>query len=101
MNNKKIAAELLAETRTPQEVYKYAIRRNKGIEHSKTIKSNPFGVSPSTTIKQEPMGYIQPRGGGGGFLANYQNNNCGKYPQGRQNLRGNQYKEQHSPKTVL
>ena len=38
MNNEKIAEELLAETRTPQEAYEYAIRREKGIEHSKTMK---------------------------------------------------------------
>ena len=42
MNNKKIAEELLAQTRTPQEAYEYAIRREKGIEHSQTMKTNPI-----------------------------------------------------------
>ena len=53
MNNKKIAEELLAETRTPQETYEYAIRREKCIEHSKTMKLNPIGTSSSITIKQD------------------------------------------------
>ena len=56
MNNKKIAKEIVAETRTPQEAYEYAIRREKGIKHSKTMKSNPFGLNSRTTIKQERMG---------------------------------------------
>ena len=85
MNNEKIAEELLAETRTPQEAYEYAIRREKGIEHSKTMKLNPIGPTSPVTIKQEPMGYIQPRGGRGGFSSNFQNNNRGKYSRGRQN----------------
>ena len=37
MYNKKITEELLGETKTPQEAYEYAIRRKKGIEHSKTM----------------------------------------------------------------
>ena len=85
MNNEKIGEELLAETRTPQEAYEYAIRREKGIEHSKTMKLNPIGTSSSVAIKQEPMGYIQPRGGRGGFSSSFQNNNRGKYSRGRQN----------------
>ena len=36
MNYEKIAEELLAQTRTPQKAYEYAIRREKGIEHSRT-----------------------------------------------------------------
>ena len=52
MNIEKIAEELLAETRTPQEAYEYAIRREKGIEHSKTMKLNPIETSSSITIKQ-------------------------------------------------
>ena len=43
MNNEKIAEELLAQTRTPQEAYEYAIRREKGIEPSRTMKVNPIG----------------------------------------------------------
>ena len=94
MNNEKFAEELLAETRTPQEPYEYAIRGEKGIEHSKTMKLNPIGTSPSTTIKQEPMGYIQPRGGRGGSSQSFQNNNRGRYSRGRQNqnTRGKQHR---------
>ena len=42
MNNDKIAEELLAQTRTPQDAYEYAIRREKRIEHSRAMKTNPF-----------------------------------------------------------
>ena len=30
-------------SRAPQEAYEYAIRREKGIKHSRTMKKNPFG----------------------------------------------------------
>ena len=49
MNDDKIAEELLAQTRSPQDAYEYAIRREKGIEHSRTMKSNPFGGHHITT----------------------------------------------------
>ena len=68
MNNDKIAEELLAQTRTPQDAYEYAIRREKGIEHSRTMKTNPFG-GQQVTPKQEPVNYINTRG-----RANYSNN---------------------------
>ena len=58
MHNEKIAKELLAETKTPQEAYEYAIRREKGIEHSRQMKTNPFGNQNATT-KQEPVHYIK------------------------------------------
>ena len=61
MNNEKIAEELIAQTRSPQDAYKYAIRREKGIEHSRTMKSNPFGQR-NTTKKQEQVHYISTRG---------------------------------------
>ena len=57
MNNDKIAEDLLAQTRTPHDAYEYAIRREKGIEHSKTMKINPFGGNHFTP-KQEPVNYI-------------------------------------------
>ena len=60
MPNEKIAEELLAETKTPQEAYEYAIRREKGIEHSRTMKTNPFGNQTATT-KQEPIHFINTR----------------------------------------
>ena len=49
MSYDKIAEELLAETKLPQDAYENAIRREKGIEHRKTMKTNPFGAeSPQT-----------------------------------------------------
>ena len=59
MNNEKIAEELLAKTRSPQEGYGYAIRQEKGIERSRTM--NPFGAQTLTT-KQEPVHYVNTRG---------------------------------------
>ena len=59
--NEKIAKEILAQTRRPQDAYGYAIRREKGTEHSRTMKTNPFGNQVSTP-KQEPMDYINQRG---------------------------------------
>ena len=67
MNNDKIAEELLAQTRSPQDTYEYAIRREKGTEHSHTMKTNPFG-GHQITPKQEPVNYINTRG-----RANYSN----------------------------
>ena len=61
MCNERIAEELLAQTRSPQEAHEYAIRRGKGIEHSSTMKINPFGGQPTT--KQDPVHYINTRGG--------------------------------------
>ena len=55
MNNEKIAKELLAQTRTPEEAYEYAIRREKGIEHSRTRKINPIG---GQTVTQNKNQYI-------------------------------------------
>ena len=49
MQNEKIAEELLAQTGSPQDKYEYAIRREKGIEHSRTMKTNPFGNQVTTT----------------------------------------------------
>ena len=92
MNNEKIAEELLAQTRTPQDAYEYAIRREKGIEHSRTMKTNPFENQIATT-KQEPIHYINTRGRG-----NFTNNHVPQrgrgnfrgrtYPRGQQNARG-------------
>ena len=60
MSNKKIAEELLAETRSPIDAYNNAIRREKDIEQSKAMKTNPFGApsATNTSLKQEPMGHI-------------------------------------------
>ena len=61
MNNEKIAEELLAQTRSPQEAYEYAIRREKKIENSRTMKINAIGGQTVTT-KQEPVHYVNTRG---------------------------------------
>ena len=61
MNNEKIAEELLAQTRTPQEAYEYAIRREKGIEYNRTTKVNMIG-GQTVTPKQEPIHYVNTRG---------------------------------------
>ena len=61
MNKEKIAEEILAQTRSPQDGYEYAIRRENEIEHSRTMKINPFR-GQTTTIKQEPVHYINTRG---------------------------------------
>ena len=57
MNNEKIAEGLLAQTRSQQEAYEYAIRREKRIEHSRIRKINPIGDQTVTT-KQEPVHYV-------------------------------------------
>ena len=46
MTNEKIAEKLLAETRSPQSAYEYAIRRGKRIQHSRILKTNP--LSPTS-----------------------------------------------------
>ena len=46
MSNDKIAEELLAETKSKQDTY--AIMREKVIEDSKAMKTNPFGVQTTT-----------------------------------------------------
>ena len=61
IHNEKIAEELLAETRSLKDAYEYAIRREKGIEHSRTMKTNPFGGQITTRTKQEPIHSINPR----------------------------------------
>ena len=38
MHNEKIAEELLAEARSPQDTYEYAIRREKEIKHSQKMR---------------------------------------------------------------
>ena len=100
MNHEKIAEELLAQTRTPQEAYEYAIRREKGIEHSRTMKINPIG-GQTLTPKQEPIHYVNTRGrqnqqynqnnqrGRGGFRGR-------PYPRVWQNTRGQHYQQQRN-----
>ena len=76
MSYQKIAEELLTETRSLQDAYEYAIRREKGFEHSKAMETNLFGApaTPNTTLKQESIGYVQPCGRDGNHPNGYQNN---------------------------
>ena len=95
MHNKKTAEELLAATRSPQDAHEYEIRREKSIKRSRTMKTNTFGGQITTTTKQEPRHYINPRGrnnytnsqisqrGGGGFRGR-------PYNRGTQKTRGQQ-----------
>ena len=97
INNEKIAEELLAQTRCPQEAYEYVIRREKRLEHSRTMKKNPIGGQTVTT-KQEPVHYVNKRGrqnqqynqnnqrGRGGFRGR-------PYPRGSQNTGGQQHQQ--------
>ena len=93
MNNDKIAEELLAQTRSPQDAYEYAIRRAKGFEHSCIMKTNPFG-GHQITPKREPVNYINTRGRAN--YSNIQNTQRGRGTRGRtfqresQNTRGQQ-----------
>ena len=84
IKDSNIADKLLAELRLPQGAYGKAICQEKGIEHSRTLKINPFGPSTSTSIKQDFIGYIQPREKR--VLQNYQNNQRGRGQRGRQNF---------------
>ena len=95
MTNKNIAEELLAETRSPQDAYKCAIRRERRIQNSELMKTNPFGSSQtSSTIKQETMGYIQ--GSVRGRRNGYQNNRNRGFGRGRQQmLKGSSDEEVH------
>ena len=84
MHNEKVKEELLAEPRSHQDVFEYAIRREKGIEHSQATKTNPFRGPSTTPLKQEPVLYINLRGRG-----NYTNN---QYPpRGRGGFHGRPY----------
>ena len=87
MNNDKIAEELLAQTRSPQDAYEYAFRRKKGIEHSRTMKTNPFG-GHQITPKQEPVNYINTQGRSN--YSNSQNTQRGRGARGRPFQRGSQ-----------
>ena len=60
LNKKKVAETLLAQTRSPQDAYEYATRREKVIEHSRTMKINPFGGQ--ITTKQDSVHYTNTRG---------------------------------------
>ena len=83
MQNEKIAEELFAQTRSPQDAYEYAKRREKGIKHSRTMNTNPFG-NQVTATKQEPVYYINKQ-----RRSNFANNQVPE--RGRGNFRGRVY----------
>ena len=92
MQMENIAEELLAQTRSPKNAYEHAIRREKVIKHSRTMKTNSFGDQVTAT-KQEPVYYINTRGRSN--IANNQVPQRGRgnfrgrvYPRGQQNTRG-------------
>ena len=92
MHNEKIAEELPAQTRRPQDAYEYAIRREKSTEHSHTIKIYPFG-NQTTTTTSEPKHYINTRGRNSyannqGSLRSRGGFRCRPYPRGTQITRG-------------
>ena len=87
MNNDKKAEELLAQTRSSQDAYEYAIHREKGIEHSRTMNTNPFGGN-QIAPKQEPVNYINTPG-----RFNY--SNTSNIQRGRRYKCGNQYNQKH------
>ena len=100
INNENNAEELLAQTHTPQKAYEYAIRREKGIEQSHTMKINPIG-GQTVTPKQESIHYVDTRGRQNQQYN--QNNQRGRgsfrgrpYPRGSQNTRGQQYQQQRN-----
>ena len=61
MHNEKIAEKLLAQIRSPQDAYEYAIPRKNGLEYSRKMEINPFVGQPAT-IKLKPVHYINVRG---------------------------------------
>ena len=87
MNNDKIVEELLAQTRSPQDAYEYTIRRENGNEHSRTMKTNPFG-GQQITPKQEPVNYINTQRRANN--SNNQNAQRGRGSRGRPFTRGSQ-----------
>ena len=99
MHNKKIAEKHLAQTRSPQDAYDYAKRREKGIEHKCTMKINPFGNQ--TMVKQETVHYINTRGRS--YFANNQISQRSwsgirglPYPRGQQNTRLQQQQQRNT-----
>ena len=61
-HNGKPAEEIFSATRSPEDAYEYENRRKKFIEHSRTMKTNPFGGQKTTMAKQEAIHYINSRG---------------------------------------
>ena len=87
-----LAEELLAQTKSRKDAFEYAIRREKVIKHSRTMKTNPFG-NQVTATKQEPVYYINTQERSN--IANNQVPQRGRgnfrglvYPRGQQNTRG-------------
>ena len=79
MTNDEVQKDLLAETKTPEQAFEYAIRREKGLENQIQIRkqgSSSF-TSQHTGIKTEPVGFIQRRGGDP-YRNNRRGNNRGR-----------------------
>ena len=65
MTNDEVQKDLLAETKTPDQAFEYAIRREKSLENQLQIRKQGSSAvsSQQTGIKSEPVGFIQRRGG--------------------------------------
>ena len=95
MTNDEVQKDLLAETKTPDQAFEYAIRREKGLEIQLQIrKQGSSAIFPQQTgIKSEPVGFIQRRGG-----VSYRNNRRGNNRGRGQPQRGNSQRQDRDRK---
>ena len=79
MTNDEVQKDLLAETKSPEQAFEYAIRREKGLENQIQIRKQGSTTNPfqQTGIKTEPVGFIQRRGGDP-YRNNRRGNNSGR-----------------------
>ena len=63
MTNDEVQKDLLAETKTPEQAFEYAIRREKGLENQLQIRKQGTSTSSSQQmgIKTEPVAIFQKR----------------------------------------
>ena len=73
MKNDVVRKDLLAETKTPKQAFKNAIRREKGPENQLQIRKQVTSAS-SSLQESEPVGFIQRKGNQN---RNNQRVNCG------------------------
>ena len=63
MSNDEVQKDLLAEIKTFDQALEYAIRRENCLENQLPIrKQGSLPTTPMTTMKTEPVGFIQKRG---------------------------------------
>ena len=85
MTNDEVQKDLMAETKTPDQAFEYAIRREKSLENQLQIRKLGSSAisSQQTGIKSEPVGFIQR---GDSYRNNRQGNNRGRGQPQRGNL---------------